>query len=100
MKIEIVDNFKDKSEPKPIKLVSKPIKLVYCLQISRNSETGLPEWALIEKPNFNSYLKFTRVGNHRIDFDEYDVIIAEHTRSMGGYQTFWLGHWNDGVVSE
>jgi hypothetical protein len=93
MKIEIVDNFKDKSEP-------KPIKLVYCLQISRNPKTGLPEWALIEKPNFNSYLKLIRIGKHKIDFDEYDVIIAEHTRSMGGYQTFWLGHWNDGVVSE
>jgi hypothetical protein len=91
-KIEIVDNLTNQSK-------LKSIELVYCLQASYDPRTELPEWSLIVKPNFGNLVKLTRVGKHEINADEYDVIVAEYTKSMGGNQTFWLGHWNDGVLN-
>ena len=91
-KIEIVDNLNVQSK-------LKPIVLVYCLQASYDPRTEMPEWSLIVKPNFDNFVKLTRVGKHEINFDEYDVIVGEYSKSMGGTQTFWLGHWNDGVLN-
>ena len=86
-KIKIIDNL--------IKSERKPIELIYCLQNSLHKVTDLPQWSLINSPWYDHILQLTRVGVHQIDNDTYDVIVAD---TFDDHQTFWLGHWNDGVV--
>ena len=88
--IKIIDNL---APPKTL----KPIQLLYCLQ-SFSSKEKLPQWCLINSPSYHFIDQLTRVGKHSIDGAEYDVIVA--TNHIGTDQTFWLGHWNDGVVHE
>lgn len=91
MKIKIVDNLTQS-------IRTKPIELVYCLQCSYNTVTKLPEWAHIKSPFFSNISQLTRVGKHVIGVDVYDVIVV-HTIGSST-TTFWLGHWNDGIVNE
>lgn len=91
MKIKIVDNLTQS-------IRTKPIELVYCLQCIYNPDTKLPEWAHIKSPFFRNISQLTRVGKHVIGVDVYDVIVV-HT-SGSSTPTFWLGHWNDGIVNE
>jgi len=91
MKIKIVDNLIQS-------INSKPIELVYCLQCSYNIITKLPEWSYIKSPYFHNISQLTRVGKHVIGVDVYDVIVAHTSGSTN--PTFWLGHWNDGIVNE
>lgn len=86
--MEIIDLTKPKQ--------GKRIELIYALQNKKRD--GEPHFYESTYDIGSEAQKIMRIGTHRIDGEELDLIVVWHRYGVHEAMTTFLGHWNNGVI--